>query len=104
MFGPGARYVWDSCQDTVDPLDHSGDAIAAATAIYTYAYSADAVCVAPTRDWELQVTECDGTFWSLLNRYPRNAGCAGFDAPGHYPCGELVPIEETTWGDIKRRY
>ena len=102
--GGAATYTWTTCQDAVDATDPQGEASAVAATIYAFAYGADTACIDIKPSGIYGVSDCDGAFSDLTGNFPDNSGCAGFDQPGTDPCLGGTPVEERTWGDIKRYY
>lgn len=103
--GGSVTYTWISCQNTVDPTDPDGQAVAVASVIYAYAYSDDQACITVKASGVFGATDCAATSSDLTGNFPWNAGCVGFDQAGFDPCLQHVdPVEETTWGAIKQQF
>ena len=99
--GTAITFTWNTCQNTVDPTDPQEEATTVAAAVYVYAYSMDRVCVEHPSNNNYTAVDCSGASWDWS--YFR--GCTGFDRPGIDPCLVIYsPVEETTWGSIKRQY
>ena len=104
--GGAVTYAWLECQNTADWTDPQIEAVTVAAAMYIVAYSDDRACVVPKPSGLYTATDCAFTISDLTVPFPMNSGCAGFgNEEGHDPCYTVeTPVEETTWGGIKRAF
>lgn len=102
----GATFTWDTCQNTIDPSDPQGEAATVVSAIYTYAYSPDTACIYLAPLSLLTAVDCSGITSDLTIYYPHHFACAGFGGAFEYqPCLTIYsPVEETSWGALKRQF
>ena len=103
----GNTITWSSaanCQQTVDPSDPQGEGYAIAYGFYAYAYSPDTfeIIKRPVAVPDFKVSDCTSAESNPV--FPEAAGKAGFGQPGYQPCVAVVPVEESTWGNIKRQF
>ena len=114
--GSGSVFTWDTinnCQNTVDPTDPQGEALAVAAGFYVYAYAEDWVRVG-TRGYlaepDFKVSDCSAVETDIAGSIfygwaQADYGRTGFGTSGFDPCFDsIVPVQETTWGRLKNQF
>ena len=106
--GSGAIFTWDgigNCQSTPTEPFVPNTTIAVATGFEVFTTGPGAFSITPRPITGLaKVADCNAAEDDLTGRVPSHLGVAGFCGPGYNPCGLPTPVEESTWGAIKKQF
>lgn len=106
--GTGNTITWvpsTNCQDVNSEPYVPGTVIAIAGVFEVSVYGPDFMAVTPRPvDGLAKVADCNAAEDDITYNTPSQLGIAGFGLPGYNPCGLPTPVENSTWGAIKKSY
>lgn len=93
----GTTQTWvstNNCQDGIEPF--------IAGVFRVSVYGADLFRIVPRQiDAKAKVADCNGAESDLTDIVPSRLGFVSFGGTGYNPCAVVVPVEATTWGQVK---
>jgi hypothetical protein len=106
--GGGTTITWDpntNCQIQNSEPYVPNTVIAVAGAFNVFLNGPDVMAVIPRPvDGRAKVADCNAAEDDITGKVPSQLGQAGFCLTGYNPCGLPTPVENTTWGNIKKSY
>lgn len=106
--GTGNTITWapaTDCQDVNSEPYVPGTVIAIGGVFAVEVLSPDFMSVIPRPvDGKAKVADCNAAEDDITFNTPSQLGIAGFGLPGYNPCGLPTPVQNSTWGGIKKAY
>jgi hypothetical protein len=103
--GFGTTVTWTSCNGLSSPTNVPNNVIAVAGVMVADVLAPELLqLTAKATSGLATVVDCDNVLDVVSGQLPGQLGAAGFCLSGYNPCGLVTPVEETTWGSIKKQF